>query len=444
MKYNFNERIDRSENHSAKWAEMEMKFGRSDLIPMWVADMDIKAAPEIVESMKKKVEQEIFGYVYKWAEMEMKFGRSDLIPMWVADMDIKAAPEIVESMKKKVEQEIFGYVYRPDSYYKTATEWLKKRFGYEISPSSLIHSPGVVPSMSILVKMLTKNSDKILIQTPVYPPFASAVKDNGRELVENPLIKDEKGYYTIDFEDLEKKLSLDEVKLLILCNPHNPVGRVWKKEELLKMGELCKKYNVRILADEIWRDLIMPGLLILCNPHNPVGRVWKKEELLKMGELCKKYNVRILADEIWRDLIMPGYKHTPMASLSKDIEDITITLFSPTKSFNLAGLQASFVTFPRAEERKEFDNILGQMDVKRNNPFSLVAFETAYEKCEDWLEELILHIDGNMQYVVDFIAEKLPEIKVVKPEGTYLMWLDFNGTNKSSKTRGNLFNVAGF
>lgn len=334
MKYNFNERIDRSENHSAKWAEMEMKFGRNDLIPMWVADMDIKAAPEIVESMKKKVEQEIFGYVY-----------------------------------------------RPDSYYKTATEWLKKRFGYEISPSSLIHSPGVVPSMSILVKMLTKNSDKILIQTPVYPPFASAVKDNGRELVENPLVKDEKGYYTIDFEDLEKKLSLDEVKLFILCNPHNPVGRVWKKEELLKMGELCKKYNVRILADEIWRDLIMPG-----------------------------------------------YKHTPMASLSKDIEDITITLFSPTKSFNLAGLQASFATFPRAEERKEFDNILGQMDVKRNNPFSLVAFETAYEKCEDWLEELILHIDGNMQYVVDFIAEKLPEIKVVKPEGTYLMWLDFNGT----------------
>ena len=334
MKYNFNERIDRSENHSAKWAEMEMKFGRSDLIPMWVADMDIKAAPEIVESMKKKVEQEIFGYVY-----------------------------------------------RPDSYYKTATEWLKKRFGYEISPSSLIHSPGVVPSMSILVKMLTKTTDKILIQTPVYPPFASAVKDNGRELVENQLIKDEKGYYTIDFEDLEKKLSLDEVKLFILCNPHNPVGRVWKKEELLKMGELCKKYNVRILADEIWRDLIMPG-----------------------------------------------YKHTSMASLSKGIEDITITLFSPTKSFNLAGLQASFATFPRAEERKEFDNILGQMDVKRNNPFSLVAFETVYEKCEDWLEELILHIDGNMQYVVDFIAEKLPEIKVVKPEGTYLMWLDFNGT----------------
>lgn len=333
MKYNFNERIDRSENHSAKWAEMGMKFGRNDLTPMWVADMDIKTAPEILEAMRNKLEQEIFGYVY-----------------------------------------------RPDSYYESAANWLKKRFGYEISPATLIHSPGVVPSMSILVKMLTKEIDKILIQSPVYPPFASSVKDNGRTLVENNLVKDENGYYTVDFEDLEKKLSCEDVTLFILCNPHNPVGRVWKKDELEKMGELCRKYNVRILADEIWRDLIMHG-----------------------------------------------HKHIPMASLSKEIEDITITLFSPTKSFNLAGLQASFATFPRAEERKEFDDILGKMDVKRNNPFSLVAFEAAYEKCENWLEQLIEHIDGNMQYVIDFINEKLPMIKTAKPEGTYLMWLDFNG-----------------
>ena len=333
MKYNFNERIDRSENHSAKWAEMGMKFGRNDLTPMWVADMDIKTAPEILEAMRNKLEQEILGYVY-----------------------------------------------RPDSYYESAVNWLKKRFGYEISPATLIHSPGVVPSMSILVKMLTKETDKILIQSPVYPPFASSVKDNGRTLVENNLVKDENGYYTVDFEDLEKKLSCEDVTLFILCNPHNPVGRVWKKDELEKMGELCRKYNVRILADEIWRDLIMSG-----------------------------------------------HKHIPMASLSKEIEDITITLFSPTKSFNLAGLQASFATFPRAEERKEFDDILGKMDVKRNNPFSLVAFEAAYEKCENWLEQLIEHIDGNMQYVIDFINEKLPMIKTAKPEGTYLMWLDFNG-----------------
>ncbi|WP_027128576.1 MalY/PatB family protein [Fusobacterium perfoetens] len=332
MKYNFNEKIDRSKNHSAKWEELEMKFGRKDLTPMWVADMDIKAAPEIVEAMKEKVEQEIFGYVY-----------------------------------------------RPASYYETAAKWVEKRFGYTISPNSLIHSPGVVPSMSILVKMFTKPNDKILIQSPVYPPFASSVKDNGRTLVENKLIKDEKGYYTVDFKDLEEKLSSGEISLFILCSPHNPVGRVWSKDELKKMGDLCVKYNVRIIADEIWRDLIMPG-----------------------------------------------HKHTPLGSVSKEIEDITITLFSPTKTFNLAGLQASFATFPREEERKAFDTVLGQMDVKRNNPFSLVAFEAAYEKCEDWLGELIEHINGNFDYVMDFVEKRLPNVKVYKPEGTYLMWLDFN------------------
>mgnify|MGYP000877685513 CR=1 FL=1 len=333
MKYNFNEHIDRKNNHSAKWEEMGKKFISNDL----------------------------------W-------------PMWIADMDLKTAPEITSAMKEKVEQEIFGYVYRPDSYYKSAADWLERRFGYRILPDTLINSPGVVPTLSILVRKMTKPGEKILIQTPVYYPFAATIKDNGREVVENRLVNNGNGYYTIDFEDFEKKVSSNDINLFILCSPHNPVGRVWKKDELEKMGELCRKYNVRILADEIWRDLIMPG-----------------------------------------------HKHIPMASLSKEIEDITITLFSPTKSFNLAGLQASFATFPRAEERKEFDDILGKMDVKRNNPFSLVAFEAAYEKCENWLEQLIEHIDGNMQYVIDFINEKLPMIKTAKPEGTYLMWLDFNG-----------------
>lgn len=332
MEYNFNEKIDRSKNHAAKWEEMEMKFGRKDLVPMWVADMDIKTAPQITKSIQEKVEQEIFGYVY-----------------------------------------------RPESYYKSATQWLKKRFGYEISDNTLIHSPGVVPSISILVNMLTNAGDKILIQTPVYPPFASAVKDNNRTLIENKLIKDENGYYSIDFQDLEEKLSSEEVKLFIFCSPHNPVGRVWKKEELLQIGQLCVKYNVRIIADEIWRDLTLFG-----------------------------------------------NTHTPLASLGKEIEDITITLFSPTKTFNLAGLQASFATFPRAEEKQEFDTILGKMDIKRNNPFSLVAFETAYNECEEWLSQLIKHFESNIDYVVNFVETRLPKVKVCKPEGTYLMWLDFN------------------
>ena len=335
MKFNFNEKVDRSKNHAAKWEEMGAKFGSNDLLPMWIADMDIKTAPEIVEAIKEKADQAIFGYVY-----------------------------------------------RPASYYETAAAWCEKRFGYKIDPKTLIHSPGVVPSMNMLVKMLTKEDEKVLIQIPVYPPFAASVKTGKRILVTNELVKDENGYYTIDFEDLEKKLSDEKVTLMILCNPHNPVGRVWKKEELQKIGDLCVKYNVRILADEIWRDLVLPG-----------------------------------------------YSHTPIASLSREIENITITCFSPTKTFNIAGLQASFAVFPREEEWKAFDNELGEMDIKRNNPFSLVGFEAAYNHGEEWLSELLVHLEGNAQYVADFVKERLPEIKTVKPEGTYLMWLDFNGLN---------------
>ena len=335
MKFNFNEKVDRSKNHAAKWEEMGAKFGSNDLLPMWIADMDIKTVPEVVEAIKEKADQAIFGYVY-----------------------------------------------RPASYYETAAAWCEKRFGYKIDPKTLIHSPGVVPSMNMLVKMLTKEDEKVLIQIPVYPPFAASVKTGKRTLVTNELVKDENGYYTIDFEDLEKKLSDKKVTLMILCNPHNPVGRVWKKEELQKIGDLCVKYNVRILADEIWRDLVLPG-----------------------------------------------YTHTPIASLSREIENITITCFSPTKTFNIAGLQASFAVFPREEEWKAFDNELGEMDIKRNNPFSLVGFEAAYNHGEEWLSELLVHLEGNAQYVADFVKERLPEIKTVKPEGTYLMWLDFNGLN---------------
>ena len=332
MKYNFNEKIDRSNNHSAKWEEMGNKFISNDL----------------------------------W-------------PMWIADMDLKTAPVIIDAMREKLEQGIFGYVYRPASYYQSAADWIERRFGYKIDAKTLINSPGVVPTLSILVRLMTKADEKVLIQSPVYYPFSAVVKENNRELVVNNLVKDETGYYTIDFEDFEKKVSDEKVTLFILCSPHNPVGRVWKKEELEKMSELCLKYNVRVIADEIWRDIIMPG-----------------------------------------------HKHTPAASVSKEAEYNTITCFSPTKTFNIAGLQASFVTLPREEEWKLLDEELGRLDVKRNSPFSLVGFEAAYTKGEEWLEELLIHLDGNMDYVINFVKENIPEVKVRKPEGTYLMWLDFS------------------
>lgn len=333
MKYNFNEKIDRSNNHSAKWEEMGNKFISNDL----------------------------------W-------------PMWIADMDLKTAPVIIDAMREKLEQGIFGYVYRPASYYQSAADWIERRFDYKIDPKTLINSPGVVPTLSILVRLMTEADEKVLIQSPVYYPFSAVVKENERELVVNELVKDETGYYTIDFEDFEKKVSDEKVTLFIMCSPHNPVGRVWKREELQKMSELCLKYNVRVIADEIWRDIIMPG-----------------------------------------------HKHIPAASLSKEIEHNTITCFSPTKTFNIAGLQASFATLPREEEWKMLDEELGRLDVKRNSPFSLVGFEAAYTKGEEWLEELLIHLDGNMDYVVNFVKERIPEVKVRKSEGTYLMWLDFSG-----------------
>lgn len=333
MKYNFNEKIDRRGNHSAKWEEIGNKFISNDL----------------------------------W-------------PMWIADMDLKTAPVIIDAMREKLEQGIFGYVYRPASYYQSAADWIERRFGYKIDAKTLINSPGVVPTLSILVRLMTKVDEKVLIQSPVYYPFSSVVKENNRELVVNELIKDEEGYYTIDFEDFEKKVADEKVTLFIMCSPHNPVGRVWKREELERMSELCLKYNVRVIADEIWRDIIMPG-----------------------------------------------FKHIPVASLSKEVENNTITCFSPTKTFNIAGLQASFATFPREEEWKMVDEELGRLDVKRNSPFSLVGFEAAYTKGEEWLEELLIHLDGNMDYVINFVKERIPEIKVRKSEGTYLMWLDFSG-----------------
>ncbi len=330
MKYNFDEKIERIGNHSAKWEELDKIYGATDLLPMWIADMDFKTAPEIIEAVSKKVE---YG--------------------------------------------IYGYVYRPDSYYLAAANWSEKRFGYKFDEKTLINTPGVVPALSLLIRLFTNVGDRVLIQTPVYYPFAATIKANNRKVVQNKLKKENDGYYTIDFEDFEKQIIENNVKWFILCSPHNPVGRVWKKEELQKMADICLKHNVRVIADEIWRDLIISG-----------------------------------------------NKHTPFASLGKEVENITITCFSASKSFNLAGMQASFVAIPRKEEWDKFDTELGVIDIKRNNPFGLVAFETAYTKGENWLEELLQYINANMDYVIEYLKENIPEIKVKKPEGTYLLWLD--------------------
>lgn len=343
-------------------------------------------------SFDERIER-VGHHAAKWEEMDRNFGSNDLWPMWIADMEFKTAPEIIEAVKEKVDHGIFGYVYRPDSYYQAASQWSEERFQYKLDEKTLINSPGVVPTLSLLIRLFTEVGENILIQTPVYYPFAATIKANERKVIQNRLKKDETGYYTIDFEDFEKKIAEHKIRWFILCSPHNPVGRVWTREELQKIADICIKYKVRVIADEIWRDLVLPG-----------------------------------------------NTHTVFSSLGKEIEDLTITCFSASKTFNLAGMQASFVSFPRREEWESFDNELGILDIKRNSPFSIVAFEVAYRKCAPWLEELLKYIDQNMDDAISFIEKNIPEIKVRKPEGTYLLWLDCSALALDKKGLLDLFN----
>jgi cysteine-S-conjugate beta-lyase len=331
----------------------------------------------------------------KWDELEKNFISKDLLPMWVADMDFETSPEIIEAIRSKLDQKIFGYVSRHNTYYETAASWTRRRYGYNMNPKTLIHSPGVVPSISFLVRLFTNENDKIMIQPPVYYPFFNVINKNNRKLVTNPLVLKD-GKYQMDFDDFENK---------------------------------CKDPDLK------W--------FILCNPHNPVGRCWTKEELEKIADICLKNNVRVISDEIWRDIIYSSHKHVPFASLSKEVEDITITCFSATKTFNLAGLQASFVSFPRMEELKKFEHELEVLDMKRNNPFSLVAVEIAFSKGEPWLNELMQYLEANLNFLIDYVKSNISQIKVIKPEATYLVWLDFRNLKLSNNDLSTLLQSEG-
>ncbi|GAA0706878.1 pyridoxal phosphate-dependent aminotransferase [Paraclostridium ghonii] len=317
------------------------------------------------------------NFAAKWSEMAKKYGTNDLLPMWVADMDFKAAPCIIDALRDRLEQGIYGYTTRPNSYNESIVNWVDRRFGWNIKSEWLVFSPGVIPTISILIQELTNEGDKIMIQEPVYSPFNSVVKDNKRELVISPLKKLEDGNYVMDFEDIESKIK--DVKLFILCNPHNPVGRVWTKEELKKLGDICIKHNVKVISDEI---------------HS--------------------------------DIIFKGYKHTPFASICKEFEQNSITCMAPTKTFNIAGLQMSQVILPNEEDYKILDSAFARIDIRRNNAFSLVATEAAYNHGEDWLIDFLDYLEGNMDFAVKYIEENMPKLKVKKPQGTYLLWVDFS------------------
>ena len=320
----------------------------------------------------------------KWSEMNKNFGTNNLLPMWVADMDFLTAPCVMEALKDRLEQGIFGYTTRPSSYNESIVNWLDNRFSWKINQEWLMFSPAVITSISLLIQNLTQKNDKIMIQEPVYSPFHSIVESNERNLVISPLVKLDDGSYVMDYEDIESKIK--DVKIFILCNPHNPVGRVWTREELTRLGEICLKHNVLVISDEI---------------HS--------------------------------DIILKNHKHTPFASISKEFRENTITCMAPTKTFNLAGLQSSFLVISNPYYYEVMDKAFSILDIKRNNAFSLVATEAAYNYGEDWLYELIKYIEDNVDFAIDYIKNHIPQLKVKKPEGTYLLWVDFSNLNVDKK-----------
>lgn len=311
-------------------------------------------------------------------------GDDNTLPMWVADMDFRTAPEVIEALEKRVKHGIFGYVKVPETYYASIIGWFQRRHGLAIEKEWILYTTGVVPALSVIVKSLTAPGDKILIQPPVYNCFFSVVRNNGREIVTNSLIY-ENSTYRMDFDDLEKKAADPQVKLLLLCNPHNPAGRVWTRQELLRLGEICLRNNVRIIADEI---------------H------------------C--------------ELVAPGHKYLPFASLSGEFLQHSVTCTSPSKAFNLAGLQVANIFAADEETRNKINQTLKADELAALNSFAAESLIAAYDNGEEWLDELNRYIHDNYLYLKDFLHRHLPRLTALPLEGTYLAWIDCSATGQTS------------
>ena len=314
----------------------------------------------------------------------------DVLSLWVADMDFPTAPVILEKLHKAVDHGIFGYTEGKEAYFHAVHNWYKDHFGWEVERRWLIKTPGVVFGLAMAVKAYTKEGEGVLIQQPVYYPFSEVIGDNNRVLVNNSL-KNMDGHYEIDFEDFEKKIVENNVKLFILCNPHNPVGRVWTKEELLKLGEICVKHDVVVVSDEI---------------HG--------------------------------DFIYPGHQHTVFASLSDEIADITITCTAPSKTFNLAGLQISNIFISNTNLRRKFRKEVAAAGYSQVNIMGMVSCQAAYEEGKEWLDQLKDYLAENLDFVRTYLKENIPKVKLIEPEGTYLIWLDFREMGLSKDELENL------
>ncbi len=307
----------------------------------------------------------------------------DVLPLWVADMDFKASSYIEDALIERAKHGIFGYSEVQTPYFETIKDWMKRHHDWEIQEKWLVKTPGVVFALAMAVKAYTKPGDGVLIQLPVYYPFSEVIEDNGRKVVSSTLYLGEDNRYHIDFEDFEKKITAEKIKLFFLCNPHNPVGRVWTREELTRLGDICVKYHVIVVSDEIHQDFVFKG------------------------------------------------KHLVFAGLKKEYEDISITCTSPSKTFNIAGMTISNIFIPSCDLKRRFCKELDAAGTSQLGVMGLVACEAAYSKGEEWYQAMLSYVAANIEFTKKYVEENLHGVRMVEHEGTYLVWLDFRGTGLS-------------
>lgn len=319
------------------------------------------------------------------------FGRSDLLPLWVADMDFLSPPAITEALRKRTEHGVFGYTTPCAEYYKAITEWLAKRHAWSVSAEQLMFVPGVVKGFAFAIDTFTQEGDNVIIQPPVYPPFKTVTEQLKRNVVNNPLLI-ENGKFKMDLNGLKKIVAQKDCKMLIFCNPHNPGGRVWSPEELKELAEICYDNNVLVVSDEIHADLTLSG-----------------------------------------------YKHTPFATVSDKAKNNSITLMAPSKTFNIAGLISSFAVIQNPDIRKRYLAYMEPRELTQGTLFAYQATRTAYEECEDWLEEVLIYIQKNVDFAVDFLSKEIPQIKPMIPEASFLIWLDCTALRLSQQELVDLF-----
>lgn len=312
----------------------------------------------------------------KLEKLKLLFGSEDLIPLWVADMDFKSPPAIVEALKQRVEHGVFGYTLPSKAYTSSIVNWLERRHRWQVKEEHINFVPGVVKGFAFAIDEFTEKGDKIIIQPPVYHPFRIVTESLGREVVNNPLIL-ENDRYRMDFEGLRCIVS----------------------------GNHCR-------------------MLILCNPHNPGGRVWSPEELTELADICYQNNILVVSDEIHADMALSGYQHTPFASVSSKAEEISITLMAPSKTFNIAGIVSSFAVILNKGIRERYLAYLEPRELQQGTIFAFTATRAAYDECEDWLDQMLSYVQGNIDCVNNYLKENIPAIKAILPEASFLVWLD--------------------